>query len=344
MGGRDGETDPDWPSADDCERQPGNGGNTGSGGPGGQGGRGGQGGNAGEITLITTQQQLATGPLVSGKATWVHDGGDGGEGGLGGIGGRAGLIAGKPGFKTSACDAATSGSVGADGPPAGFPNGPGSPDLPGPPGGSGQFANLIPLPLRPGTCADLIPLPMTVDAAGLQPATLCRGFANPATETAKLAGQHLGQVTGVATSLAGVTVAIKNSSTDTQLDLEFTIAGNSALGPGSLTLTRDFGPPLTVPNAVTVQRFQVTAIAPASGARGGQVAVTISGSCFDATALLQQVTASGLGVNALNVVVVNDQTIQCVFDIAGAAPLGARSVTVKTGLHQHTLLNAFTVT
>lgn len=344
MGGRDGETDPDWPSADDCERQPGNGGNSGSGGAGGAGGRGGNGGNAGEITIISTQQEITTGPLVSGKVTYVHDGGDGGEGGLGGIGGKAGLFPGKPGFKTSACDPATSGAGGADGSPAGFPNGPGSPDLQGPPGAAGQPAAFVRLTLTPGRCADLIPLPVTVDQIGLQPSMLCRGFASAASADAKLTGQNLGQVTGVATNLAGVTAVVKNSSTDTQLDLEFTIAGNSAVGAGNLTLTRAFGAPPTLPNAVTVQKFQVTGIAPASGARGGAVAVTISGSCFDASALIQTVTASGLGVNALNIVVVNAQTIQCVFDIAGAAPLGARSVTVKTGLHQHTLINAFTVT
>jgi hypothetical protein len=93
-----------------------------------------------------------------------------------------------------------------------------------------------------------------------------------------------------------------------------------------------------------VGSFDVLAVAPATGARGNQVAVTITGTCFDPTAAIKNVTVSGIGVNTLNVIVVNDTTIQCVFDIGAAAPANVRSVTVQTGTMSHTLLNAFTVT
>jgi hypothetical protein len=151
-------------------------------------------------------------------------------------------------------------------------------------------------------------------------------------------------VTGVSTNLAGVTPTIKATSTDTQLDIRFAIAGNSATGLGDLTFSRLFGLDDTLNNAFTIEKFEVLAVAPNSGARGNAVNVTITGHCFDPSAVLQQVTVSGLGVTVLNVVVVDEQTVQCVFDIGGIAGVGPRNVTVKTGLFAHTLLNGFTIT
>jgi hypothetical protein len=74
------------------------------------------------------------------------------------------------------------------------------------------------------------------------------------------------------------------------------------------------------------------------------VNVQITGHCFDPSALSKDVIVSGLGVNVFNVLVLDAQTIQCVFSIGNLAALAARDVTVKTGLKQHTLTNAFTVT
>jgi hypothetical protein len=93
-----------------------------------------------------------------------------------------------------------------------------------------------------------------------------------------------------------------------------------------------------------VQSFQVLSVVPNSGARNAQVAVTISGNCFDATAALQQVNVSSTGVNALNVLVVDEHTVTCVFDIGALAPQTQRNVTVTTGTRSHTLINGFTVT
>jgi len=187
-------------------------------------------------------------------------------------------------------------------------------------------------------------LPITT-TADLDPAVYCRGFSTPASEDGTLIGQHLAQVTSATVNgLANITTTIKASSTDTQLDLRFDIAGNSGLGNGDLVLQPVFGATRTLNNALEVRRFEVFNVSPNSGARGNDVAVTITGQCFDPSALLQQVNLSGIGVNALNILIVDAQTIQCVFSIGGLATLAARDVTVKVGTYQHTLLNAFTVT
>lgn len=340
MGGRIGESDTTWPGVG-CDRQPGHGGAGGNGGNGGQGGQGGGGGDAGNITIISTPTNVTGGPFVSGDITYVNDGGNNGEGGLGGFGGRGGF-GGNPGFKTSECDAALSGPDGADGfPPPGF--GPGSPVNPGVAGPPGLAGKLDFLEVIEHDCTSPIPLP--INASALSPLTYCRGFSSPANNLdGVITGSNLDQVTSISTSLTGVTISKKLlTSTDTQLELSIDILGNSATGMGSVTLTRDFGGSATIPNAIEVQRFEVTGINPASGQRGDQVAVTITGNCFDPGAVLQQVNVSGTGVTVLNVLVVDSQTIQCTFDIGPLAPAGARNVTVKTGVPSHTLLNAFTV-
>ena len=84
-------------------------------------------------------------------------------------------------------------------------------------------------------------------------------------------------------------------------------------------------------------------VTPASGTKGTGVNVTITGNCFDPGAGFQQVLVSGLGVAVQNLVVVDEHTINCVFDIAALTVSGARDVTVKTGLNTHSLLNGFTV-
>jgi hypothetical protein len=146
-------------------------------------------------------------------------------------------------------------------------------------------------------------------------------------------------------SLTGITAIKKATSTDTQLDLRFDISGSSATGTGHLTLERYFGANATMNNAITVQHFDVTGIAPASGAKNTSVNVTITGQCFDPGALAQHVIVSGLGITVYNVVIIDSTTITCTFDIGGPlAALGARDVTVVVGLSSRTLLNSFTVT
>lgn len=194
-------------------------------------------------------------------------------------------------------------------------------------------------------CTDLLPLPVEVGSAGLDPTTYCRGFSAAGSGTGTIIGSNLTQVTSIdVPGLTGVTVAKQLTSTDTQLNVKVDITGGSALGNSNLQLNRVFGPPHVMTNAITVQRFEALSITPNTGARGDSVNITISGTCFDPSALIQQVQIAGLGVTVVNVIVMDSTTITCVFEIGGLAPLAARNVTVKTGTNQHTLIDAFTVT
>jgi hypothetical protein len=340
MGGRIGDSDTSWPGIG-CDRQPGSGGQGGNGGDGGTGGPGGKGGDAGDISIISTLANVTSGPFVMGDISYVNDGGNQGEGGLGGFGGRGGL-GGNPGFKTSECDAANSGADGADGfPPPSV--GPGSTANQGVAGPAGANAALDFLEIVEHDCTVRIPLEIITNT--LNPTEYCRGFSTPANNLdGTLTGQNLSQVATITSNLMGVTVTKKLTSTDTQIDLTIDLLGNSGLGAGDLVFHRDFGGTQTMTGAITVNRFEVTGINPATGARNTQVPVTITGTCFDPSAMIQQVDISGLGVTALNVVVVDSQTVTCTLDIGALAPTDARNVMVKTGVPSHTLLSAFTVT
>jgi hypothetical protein len=289
---------------------------------------------------LSTLANVTTVGFVGGNISYVNDGGTGGKGGLGGFGGKGGA-GGKAGTKTSECSAATNGGKGADAPPPPGLGG-GSSSNQGATGGHGTGAASFFKQLAPGSCLDQIPLPMTVTS--VVPQALCRGNGAGANVDLTVNGTNLDSVTTVTTTLAGVTFAKKPSSTDTHLDLTATLTSSAASGVAPITLNRSFGSSLTQPNAIDVRQFQVTSVTPNTGARGTSVAVTIAGQCFDTTAVLNQVTVSGAGVNTLNVVVVNATTVTCTFDIAAAAPVGARHVTVQTGSMNHTLLNAFTLT
>ena len=337
MGGREGGVESSWGS-ESCTRGAGDGGRGGNGGRGGDGGNGGKGGAAGAIFVLTTQaNRIGSGAFVSGDISYVNDGGSGGDGGLVGAGGQRGAP-GKKGPRNSPCDAGDAGEQGDPGPNGSNPGGVGAP-------GSGGALDL--LTIEPHDCSNPIPLPVVVDS--IVPSLLCRGFSTAADTDVTITGKNLAQVDGVTSSLAGVSTVIKPSSTDTQLDLRIDVAGNSALGAGSLDFVRAFGPALSMPGAVTVQRFEVLSVAPASGARGASVSVIISGTCFDPAAAVQSVNVSGAGISVLNVLTLDSTTIQAVFEIGAAAPLGARNVTVSVGpsvLEQktHSLINGFSVT
>ena len=222
MGGRGGVSDTSWPGTG-CDRQPGNGGSGGPGGGGGTGGSGGPGGKAGDITMLSVPANL-TGVLVGGNISYVNDGGSGGDGGLGGFGGRGGFGGNRGTPTTSECEAASDGANGTEGwPPPSLAQGStanqGSSGAHGAPGSPVKFDALV----EGASCADLLPLRVSIDAPGLVPSHFCRGFSTLALGEGSLTGQFLAQVTGASTSLTGVTATKKASSTDTQLDLAFTI-------------------------------------------------------------------------------------------------------------------------
>ena len=337
MGGRDGKTESSWGS-ESCARATGNGGRGGDGGSGGEGGNGGVGGKAGDVFVISTHGNISgTGGFVSGNITYVLDGGTGGAGGKGGRGGSPGL-GGRAGAKGSACDAADDGDSGNEG----YPPLANVDDIAGQPGDHGGAGTLKFLDIVSHACSDPIPLPIVFSSA--VPIALTRGFSSPDTNDVMIAGANLAQVNSITCSLAGVTATIRPTSTDTQLDVRFSLAGNSQLGGGNLSLARAFGSTLSVPNAVTVARFEVLGVVPATGSKNTTVNVTITGTAFDPSAATHNVNVSGTGVNALNVSVLSSTSLQCTFDISNLAGVGARDVTVIMGGKSHTLLNAFNVT
>ena len=343
MGGRNGDSDTTWPGTG-CDRQPGNGGNGGDGGNGGAGGDGGRGGDGGAITVWSTNDLLNS-VFLSGSFSYVNGGATGGAGGLGGVGGRAGR-GGNPGFPTSQCDNANSGVDGVEGSPQGLANGPGSTANQGVsegPGNAGPAPLFETLP-EGDTCADMIPLAAEILPPGVQPAVVCRGFSSAASENVSMSGVNLAQINGVSTSLAGVTASIRATSNDTQLDLTIDMTSNSDVGQGDLIFSRIFGPDHIEANAITVQRFEVTAVAPGTGGRGETVDLTITGTCFDIAAALQNVSVSGAGVSVINPIFVDETTVTCSVEIGNLAPQNARDVTVQTGTRSHTLIGGFTVT
>lgn len=330
--GADGQTESSWGS-ESCSRGAGNGGNGGNGGRGGNGGNGGRGGNAGPIYVISTIDQISgSGAFVGGDITYVNDGGSGGNGGSASNGGSGGEP-GDGGSRNSPCDAGDRGERGTAGVAS---------STDGSAGGAGGGAVVEYKKIEPQACANKLPLPVVFTA--VSPSTLTRGFSTPEDVDTTLIGQNLSQVTQVTTSLAGVTADIRPGSTDTQLELRFSLTGTSAVGLGNLGFERAFGPANSAPGAITVQKFEVTAVSPASFARNNSVAITISGTGFDAAAAVQTVNVSGPGVNVVNVAVTSSTTITCVFEIGAAAQQTARNVTVNTGGMTHTLVGGFTVT
>ena len=320
-----------WPGYG-CDSQPGDGGKGGDGGAGGMGGPGGPGGAGGQIVIISTPANLADPFNNPSKILFVTQS-SGGKGGLGGTGGGGGL-GGNPG-KLGSGDCTPAG--------AGNPGDAGDPGGPGAGGSSGSALTPILEPITPVACATLIPTPLQFDASNVLPQILNRCFSGAASGVISLTGQDLDQVTSVACSLSGVTASIKNGSTDTELDLAISIAANSASGVGDLIFTNNVGATQTLAGAIMVQVCQATAINPNSGTHGTSVNVTITGTAFDPTAALHDVNVSGLGVNAVNIAVVDDQHMTCQFIIDSAAAKTVRDVTIKAGLCSYTLVQSFTI-
>jgi hypothetical protein len=330
-----------WPGTS-CQQQPGNGGNGANGGSGGTGGAGGDGGAGGQVAVIGTAQSLQA---FQTQILFVLQS-NGGAGGNPGNGGQGGL-GGNPGLVTEACNAASPGSPGSQGSL-------GSVGAAGNAGAQGAAPNPAFEPLVRGTCADIIPRPLAFPA-GYPQQLIHRCLSGSGTATlAPIVGQFFNQVASVSCSLANVTVTILPTSTDTQLNLSVSAAANSATGPGDLTFNYTFPgtvPAQTMPGAINVAVWGLaTAIAPTNGAHGtAALAVTITGTGFDPSAAFHNVTVSGGNVTVVNVAVVSDTQITCTFEIAAAATVGARDVTVAVGASvatacSYTFVGSFTIT
>jgi IPT/TIG domain len=334
--GSDG-SDASWPSSG-CDTATGNGGDGGDGGNGGIGGTGGNGGNAGQIIVITTAENKAGVFSNPALVTFVTQsiGGKGGKGGHGGTAGPGGN-SGKP---TSDCGLGSKGDPGNS--LISIVANPGA-------GGSAGASSSPNFDLIDGSaCSNTIPRQLVL-ATAVPLATFIRCSSGSSNGTVSVTGQFLDQITSVTCSLSGVTATIKNSSTDTQLDLAIAIAANSATGTGDLIFhySSPF-PAQTLTGAVIVEITQATGISPNTGAKGDTITtVTITGTGFDPTAPNHNVSVSGLGVNVVNVALVDDSSMTCTFEITATAQAGARDVTVTAGpalgACQFTLVGAFTV-
>jgi hypothetical protein len=335
-------SDESWPSSG-CSTSTGNGGTGGDGGPGGPGGTGGQGGKANQIIVISTPANLSGVFSNPGKITFVTQS-VGGNGGKGGHGGGAGA-GGNPGNPSSSCGAAAKGDPGNS--LIGVTANAGGPG----PAGTSLSPKLEVIDTS-GSCSSLLPIPLQLPAALALPLqTFIRCFSGSASGDLSVIGQDLDQVASVSTSLTGVTASIKNSSTDTELDLSISIAANSALGTGDLIFAYTFPPgkTQTLSGAIVVEACTATSISPTSGAHGGPpFTVTLTGTGFDPTAPNHNVSVSGLGVNVSNVAVVDDQHMTCTFEVDTTASKTTRDVTVTAGSGlgpcSYTLVQSFTVT
>jgi len=325
-----------WPGYD-CDASPGNGQNGGSGGLGGPGGTGGPGGAGGQITVYSSAQNVSpTGTFQNSSiVTFVTQsvGGSGGNGGRGGNGAKGG----NPGNPTAACSPAAPGDDGTDNT--------GVIAATGAPGPAGAFSLPQFQTISAGTCADHFPIQPVFGPGNSLPQIFYRCSAGTASGKLSLIGQFLDQIASVSTTLSGVTITIDPSSTDTQLNLNVSIAANSGTGLGDLDFTYTSpGPsPNPLPGAIEVFINQVTLVAPATGAPGATVAITVTGN-FDPTASVFDINPSGSGITQTAVTFVNDTTLTCNFVIDSAAAAQFHDVTVKVGPCTSTLVKAFKVT
>lgn len=248
MSGRDGSTDNSvW--GDSCERGPGNGGNSGDGGNGGQGGNGGNGGNAGDIFIISTAANVGTGGVFkAGQFSYINGGGGGGDPGKGARGGRPGARFGNKGKKTSECDEAHNGQTGNSGNPDPLSSGG---TVNGNPGNTGIRGNLTFEVIEPPdskTCADLIPIVITVSS--IAPNSGARGATVPVVITGTgfnpAAPLHQVQIDGF-----GVSATVLNV-TATTLNCTFTITAAAPLNARTVKVKVGLSASIDVLNGFTV--------------------------------------------------------------------------------------------
>jgi len=335
--GNDGE-DESWPSSG-CDIGTGTGGEGGPGGAGGEGGPGGKGGDSGQLVIVSLPALMASTGVFNdpSRITLVTQsyGGKGGPGGRGGDGGPGG----NPGKATSECGVGQPGIKGTS-----FVALAASQGAAGNPGAAltTQFEVIK------AECATSLPAPLIFDSSNVLPRDIRRCFSGAATDTITLTGSYLDQVVAVGSNLTGVTATIKPASNDTQLVLEVTAAANSGSGLGDLVFTYLFpGASATqkLSGAIRIGVCTLTGVSTSSGAQGTTVPnFTVTGTSFDVSAASHDIVVSGNGVNAVNVQVVDEQTMKCDLVIENNATKTQRSVTVKAGTCQHTLPNVFTVT
>jgi hypothetical protein len=155
--------------------------------------------------------------------------------------------------------------------------------------------------------------------ASIAPASGVQGASVPIIITGtNLTGAVLNLPAGITTSVAPVVSA-------TQITATFVIAATTATGPQNITVTTAGGTSAAVVFTVNVPSPALASIAPASGASGASVPVTITGTNLTGAALN---LPAGITTSAAPVVTATQ--ITATFVIAATAATGPQSITATT--------------
>ena len=154
------------------------------------------------------------------------------------------------------------------------------------------------------------------------PPTIVR---NSPAESVVLTGTALTGATAITVSGANVSCTITGTPSATTVNANCVALAAAATGNRTIAVVTPIGTTNTETFAVALP--SLASIAPATGVRGSNVPVTLTGvGLTNATA----VTVSGTGVAVVGVTPVNDTTVTAQFNIAGTATANARTVTVTS--------------
>ncbi len=149
------------------------------------------------------------------------------------------------------------------------------------------------------------------------------GFRGTAVPVTLIGTNFTATGTKVVVSGSGVTVGAITVVDSGTITATFTIGATATISARNVSVTTPGGTSNT--QTFTVQGPTLASIAPNTGARGTNAAVTLSGSGLTgATAI----TVSGSGVTVSNLVVVNDTTVTATFAITAGAGLTSRNVSI----------------
>jgi IPT/TIG domain len=156
----------------------------------------------------------------------------------------------------------------------------------------------------------------------ITPVSGVKGTSVPVT----LSGTNLLTTTGINVSGTGIVISGIHVVNDTTVTATFAIASSATTGARTVTVNTLGGTSGSVSFTV-VPSPTLTSIAPTSGVRGSNVAVTLNGTNLTGTTAVN--AGSGITVTGINVV--SDSVVTANFAISTGASTSARSVTVSVG-------------
>ena len=127
---------------------------------------------------------------------------------------------------------------------------------------------------------------------------------------------------------SGITVSGVTVASSTQITATFTIVSTAATGTNNITVTTTGGTSGGQPFTVKPPAPTLTTVSPNSGAQGGSVSVTLTGTNFVTGATA--VNPGNSGITVSGVTVVSATQITATFTISGTSATGANNVTVTT--------------